>query len=812
MEIKISTILNFAAIYIDNTLNRAICVKPPLKNSINYRTIRIILSVISVLAVNSVGLANPAFPDYIMSSTTRSDSAGIQAIELLINTADSLSEIKSMELCPVAKSIYSGSININYQRGILYGAIYSSLCKFYKDSSDLAIKQLKRLTNPVEELEDSLLSFDLFYNIGRIYESIHYADSALNSFISADAYSQTSIDPLKKSNLLTKIGLIYWDKGIFDSAITNFNVALTLREAMRDSTAMASSYNNLGAVYWKQGNYKDALNYFLKSFDIRRKQDALEEMSVSLSNMGMVYQKLKYFDKAKLNFRLAKKMADSSDYKFGKAYSVYNHGLLYADMDSLQLSSKYLRQAARLCYLYSFRNLLVLTFNYVARNYEKEGNLIKAHKLYKTAADSAKVIKDQYAQAVIYNNLSRTFFKLNKLDSSYYYLHASNAIASSQNMMEILKSNYYQEFEIYSKQKKHFSALESYKRYSEIKNELLNENLVNNITNMLIKMEIEQTEAENKLLIKEKLLTEAELENQRNLQNNIITVTVLAIISIVALLMLYRVKTNSSLKIQAQNQQLEQLNQELNIRNDELKNMVQTRDKLFSIIAHDLRNPLNTILNFASLLKESADRKDTSEIKDYVQTINKSGETLAGLIDNLLNWARNQLNQIKIKKDIFPVETLIVNVLESVTSKTDLKNIEIIKDFNAMHVVEGDRGMIELVIRNLVTNAVKFSYRNSRIVITVTKSGKNCRVSIEDFGIGISSEITDSIFMDSITSNEGTENEVGSGLGLSICKEFIEKNNGEINFTSIPGKSTIFWFTLPLKSVTHQTTIQTEFT
>lgn len=715
----------------------------------------------------------------------------------MIAEADSLYSKDTLQFRRLVNRIDEEATRNNYDLGRSYAIFFKSMLSEQNQNKEITLAIYKKALTMAEDVADTKLQYKVYYQLGLMHEKYYESEQALNAFQAAYSFLQNSVDTLKTAETLTKIGLIYWENGNLKEAGYNFQKALRLRKAIGDKMAVSGSLNNLGAIFFKQGNYKDALKNFLESLQIRKQTDNYEEISVSLNNVGLIYQKLQYYEKAKTLFLEAKDISNSCGYNFGQAYSLYNLGQLYKDLDTIVTSNNYFKESLELSDKFRFRNLNTLTINHIAKNYEILQNYNQAYRLYIEAADSAKSINDKFALATVYSNLAKIYQHMNRRDSALKYIDLSQAIALRENLREILKDNYYQKFEIYSEMNNVLAALENYKIYSEINDKIMNENLVNNITNMLIKAEIQETEAVNKLLLKEKLLAQSELENQRNLRNYIIIASIMFLVAFIALLLLYRMKKNTSDKIEQQNIQLELLITELNTGNITLKKMIATRDKLFSIIAHDLRNPLNVILNYAGLLRNSSDHVERSEIKEYSDIINNSGEAMASLINNLLNWARNQLDQIQIDKRTFSLNELIQKVITAVSAKALYKEIEIIQKIDKEYLVKADTDMIESVVRNLLSNALKFSNRHSEILISAEEEGDFIRLLITDHGIGIEKNVAESIFSDSIVSHKGTENESGSGLGLNICKEFISRNGGEINFTSEPGKSTVFWFTIP---------------
>lgn len=227
-----------------------------------------------------------------------------------------------------------------------------------------------------------------------------------------------------------------------------------------------------------------------------------------------------------------------------------------------------------------------------------------------------------------------------------------------------------------------------------------------------------------------------------------------------------------------------------------------TKDKLFSIIAHDLRNPFNTLLGFTNLLNKNYEKYDDEKRKNLIHILYKDTKNTYKLLEDLLTWSRTQSGKIEINLKSSSIKNLILEPIVTVKNMAANKNIAIKNNVDDELKVQVDERTIKTVIRNLLTNAIKFTHKEGLIQISTKKIQKNnipyIEVSILDNGIGIKKENINTIFnLDTKKSCTGTENEKGTGLGLIICKEFIALNNGEINVESEEGKGSRFYFTIP---------------
>ena len=232
----------------------------------------------------------------------------------------------------------------------------------------------------------------------------------------------------------------------------------------------------------------------------------------------------------------------------------------------------------------------------------------------------------------------------------------------------------------------------------------------------------------------------------------------------------------------------------------ELKKLNATKDKFFSIIAHDLRSPFNHILGFTELLIENTQDFEVAETKKYLGIINSSAKNTLILLDNLLNWARSQTGKVSFKPEKIILASIVHEIFELSNSRAKSKNIILNFIEPGEIVVFADPDMMKTILRNLISNAIKFTHPNGKIEVTALQDDNFIAIAVSDNGVGMKDETRKKLFdISTNITTRGTANEKGSGLGLILCKEFVEKHGGKIWIESEEGKGSDFKFTLPLK-------------
>ena len=244
-----------------------------------------------------------------------------------------------------------------------------------------------------------------------------------------------------------------------------------------------------------------------------------------------------------------------------------------------------------------------------------------------------------------------------------------------------------------------------------------------------------------------------------------------------------------------------QAEEEINFKNEQLIKANAEKDKFFSIIAHDLRSPFNSLLGFTQLLAEELPTMSRDQIQQIVVTMRKSATNLYGLLENLLEWSRLQRGLITFNPEPILLLPKVLADTALVIDSANKKEIEIIYDIREELKVYADENMLGSILRNLASNAVKFTPKGGKVSISAKPFDNAVECSVSDTGIGMNQEMKENLFnIDVNTSRKGTEKEASNGLGLLICKEFVAKHGGKLWVESEEGKGSTFFFTLPTKA------------
>src|SRR5690606_16676170 len=271
-----------------------------------------------------------------------------------------------------------------------------------------------------------------------------------------------------------------------------------------------------------------------------------------------------------------------------------------------------------------------------------------------------------------------------------------------------------------------------------------------------------------------------------------------ALVIVLTFLVLIYIKRNSSLKYA---QELEEKNIKIELQNEayqeqtkHLESVNNVKDKLFSIISHDLKDSLSSINSFIDLLKDGSLTR--TELDNLIPELSENANNASLLLFNLLNWSKSQMQSLKPNPSLFDVQEIFIDKVNLIEQRLDSKGIELV-DLSLRDFAYADRSMIEIVIQNLLANALKFSKNGDKITISNHISNGHCILSVADTGVGISKSNIEKLFKSNSFTTMGTNNEKGTGLGLSICKELVELNNGKIWVESTVNVGSTFYVQLP---------------
>jgi signal transduction histidine kinase len=332
-------------------------------------------------------------------------------------------------------------------------------------------------------------------------------------------------------------------------------------------------------------------------------------------------------------------------------------------------------------------------------------------------------------------------------------------------------------------------ALKYHEDYKEISDFLKNSESNTEIGRLAAEYEFNQREAELLAANRQaELISASTIKQQRTLLIASITVIVLSGLVMIGMYRNFHQKKTNNYLLNLKNQEIQDQAEKLRA-----SNMV--KDRIFSMIAHDLRGPLSSLFGVISLIEMN--KASQEELDKLIPNVARRFKYTSTLLNNLLQWAQSQMEGYRINPEVFDINMVVSNKRALLQTNIEEKGLNFHQP-KGEFLVYADLNMIDLVVQNLLSNAIKFSNKEDDIKVAIATEGDTYKVSVHDTGIGIKRENLQQLFSGTFFSTKGTMDEKGTGLGLMLCKEFVEKNNGEIVVNSTYGKGSIFSFTLPI--------------
>ncbi|MBN2892152.1 MAG: tetratricopeptide repeat-containing sensor histidine kinase [Bacteroidales bacterium] len=653
----------------------------------------------------------------------------------------------------------------------------------FSEAREFALKSKTLSKKHDDKLEfsksDMFIGYSYYYE-GNFDSAAFYFEQSLNLSI--------EINYLKGvSDNYTALGGVFNKKGNYDKALLYYNKSLAIDQELGNNFDKAKTYNSIGSIYVKISDYATAIDYYNKAieiFKLENEEEALANVYANLSNVyydwGKYEESLEYIDNAL-------KIFEKNDSKFKIAGLLTNKGRVYEKLKEYEKGLDFLNQALEMNFELNNKYGLFNCFGNIARIYKMQENYTEALNYYQKALEVAIEIDYTNGIIVTYNHLGHTFYLSKNYKTAVLNIQKSLELSEThRNLLEIMLSYEYLS-KSYTEMKQYENAVYAFENYIAYKDSVFRQDAQKQVEELNVKYEVEKKESEILLLSTQNQLQQTQLEKEKNLKFFLVLTSVLVLlIGFLIFLRFLSQKKNNKL--------LEEKNLQLSLLNG-------TKDKFFSIIAHDLKNPLSAFSSITESLFENINELEKSDLEKYLKKMYDSSNNLLDLLHNLLQWAGSQTGKLKCNPSLFDLKELVEKNIQLLDNYAHQKNIEITSQINDNTYIYADVKMIDTVIRNLITNAVKFTNNNGKIKLYTEKSNDFVNFSVEDTGIGLNEKDIEKLFrIDVDTSTIGKSQQKGTGLGLILCKELIEKNNGKIFADSELGKGSVFTFELPVKN------------
>ncbi|GAA4272640.1 ATP-binding protein [Aquimarina gracilis] len=595
-----------------------------------------------------------------------------------------------------------------------------------------------------QELTDQLIrigkKIKYTRGLGLVFEQQGLINDALLRNIEADRSFQKSIEYFKKINDLDGLARVYNDKYIIEKNKGNIEKAANYlleaklnREKLKDSVGLSGVYNNLAIIYKDLKDIKNSEEYYLKAITLR-KHLKMAGVGMIMNNLALLYTENRDLSKAQDLLKKALIINKNEDdlRHIAQSYSIMAKAAMYGN--EFDKAKKYYDTTQCVGSQTNFKLLVTNAKQQLGIIALKEGDYNKAQKLFNTARED--LIKS--------------------------------------NVTSLILKNYKYSFKLDSTRGDLLSALGWQKKYQELSDKRKYNKAA---------LEVERTKSRYEAELKQLKLIEEQEERERETAAELFRYRLISYISIAAVLIIL---TFLVLIIRTRNERKRLI--------AKLDNSNEVKNKLFSIISHDLKNEINGLEGTLNLLKENSISE--KEFREIVPLLANGTHQTSILLHNLLNWSKSQLKELNANPTSFDISEVIHSKFTFFQNKADQKGVKLINELNPT-VIFADRDMFAIVAQNLIANAIKFCNPGDSIALLSEEKEDKFEISFKDTGIGINPDHIHKLFAEDTFTTPGTQNETGTGLGLRICKELIELNKGEIKVESSPGGGSTFCIYLP---------------
>jgi len=645
---------------------------------------------------------------------------------------------------------------------------YYYLVGIYKQMGNykIALEYCEKLLLEAEKLKIGYYVISAHISLGSLHDRIGNFEEAKYHNERALQLDEVKSNPERRAKIYNNIGVNYKNQGYYELSIEYLLNSLKLKEEMGYTLLTSSTLNNIGSSYKHLSNLPLALEYYQKSLHVKELANNRKGMAKTFNNIALIYEEQEDYDKALKFYEKSLMLKEELGMKLGIAVTLNNLGKMHLVLEKFDIAFGYLK-----------RSLAI-----------------------------KEELNDRVGIAETLNHLGNYYLVTGYYDMAEAVLTRDIILAEDLKLRDKMKYNYKLQSDLAIARKDYLTALNYLKKYNEVKEKIINQTKSAQIAEQHIRYETEKKEQEIDILTKDNKIKDFDLKQRRLIEGFMVVALFIFVAWVVLLISNSRARrranqemAEANQKIKLQKIELEEINAKQKELLLELRRADAAKDKFFSIIAHDLRSPLAVQKSGTKILTKHISNLSKDEITKVVVAMADNVDMLDRLLDNLLQWAH-------LQKGGFPNNPVVVNLYELATLRLDIlepnteaKSIKIKVNIEKDMCVYADYNMIESILHNLITNAIKFTHKLGNIQISAMILNDMIEVRIKDSGIGISAKKVNNLFqIDENVSSRGTEGEKGSGLGLLLCKDFVELNGGEIMVESKEGEGTCFSFTLPI--------------
>ena len=603
--------------------------------------------------------------------------------------------------------------------------------------------------------------------------------------LSSEAQKLSSNIDYKKgvSESLFNLGTYYSDIGEHSKAIDSYEMALVNAKKDNNHDLSLRIGNELANENVYNGNYSTALLGYLENIKLAQAYGNRKMESILYENVADLYATQKDYDQALYFYEKVEKINSKIGNDINSAQTMSNVASIYAETEDFQNALFKINRSIKIFEQGDVWDWLAYAYEVKGKVYLKQKQFTRALYWYHKSAELHENLQDDRGIIDLYNGMAEANFGLEKDSISQNYAMMAYEISSTIKSMEGIKKCSNTLYKVYKNQEDYASALKFHEIFRQISDTLSRDE--NKMSMTMLKTEISHKNQQEALVLKnEKALAKQRLYIY-------IAILFVIIMGAIAFLVVRGQKILKKL-----NRELEVQKEDLELREAELWETNNTKNKLFSIIAHDLRGPIGALEGLLKLLN-SGDIKE-SEFKEFIPKLKNDVNSISFTLNNLLTWGQSQMREATTDPTNVDLNALVENNINLLSELAFTKMITMDNLIVNKAIIWSDENQMDIVIRNLLSNALKFTPNNGHITIGYVDRPDYLEVFVKDNGIGMDEYVQEQILSKNTNiTTYGTNNEKGTGLGLSLCSEMVIKNGGTLWVKSEINEGSTFYFTVP---------------
>jgi signal transduction histidine kinase len=609
------------------------------------------------------------------------------------------------------------------------------------------------------------------------------------------------------------MGSSYVMRTKYDSALYYFSIGYEKAKKINFAMGMGRSLVNMGLTYDRMDDSRESIRHYILALDIFKKNKIQKGIDQCNNNIGSLYYDLGQFKTAESYFKPCLESYTKNKDSTGMASAMYSVGSCEQALGNDHVALGYFNNAMAIYQKLQNTNGIALVNRGLGLVYMHLKQYDRSVKHLNEGLKIVKEIGDKYEEAAILKVLVEVHVAIKDYTKAEAYARQFLAIGYMLKAKSVVVLALRGLVSVYESKKDITKAFEYQSRFVATEDSILNEKELHDVT----LAEFSRVRNENANLNKDNQsisLKNTDYKERLNHYSNVIVTTSVILVSVILLLlMLYhrnleKQATNKLLTRQKEeianiNHELETLNEEVtsqmeltNMQNAELERLNDIKNKFFSIVSHDLRGPLVTLQSLFSIYREGNIQEE--ELRMLLSRLEETILNTGTFLDNLLEWSKSQMEGIVINPVNFNISECITENIHLLETKIEQKNLKVSNLAAGDIQVYADQNMINLVIRNLLSNSVKFCNPGDKITMNAQTKENAALISIHDTGPGISEADREKLFSLEHIISTGTQGEKGNHLGLILCRDMVVQNNGNIWLDLKPGEGTTFWIELPL--------------